>query len=555
MDSKFRLGSLGIRGRLFLGFALLVLPILIVIFVFLIKINEIEVFSRRMVDVILPTQTITSSLDAQLYETQLAAYKWLLLQDPEEKANWQRIWDDVKQSQDEMKDLASQNDNKEFMAHWENLNALYPKLQTVQSKLLAEQLSSSNETIKQIITSETRPILSEMIDHIDGPINGMQHREGGLFDIQSDQLSQKAKIILEDIDNLRTLAYFLFCITLGLASVISFLTARKIIQPVKAYSKYSSNIAAGDLTQRLTIQNDDEMGVLGKDLNSMAESLAMITSKITEASFNMISLLEEVQHASDMQSTGVSEQASSINEITASLEEIDKSASQTMEKAKILGQIAEQTSQKGQMGLNAVEHSIEGMKSIQDKVQIIAKTILELSNQTQQIGEITTVVNTLAQQSKMLALNASIEAAKAGEAGKGFAVVAAEVKNLAEQSEQSTAQVQKILEDIRHGTEKAVIVTEEGAKGVAQGTGVVEQMGEIMRTLTEAINETMLASQQIEAAVRQESLGIEQITVGMNEINQVTSSFVNTVKETTDLISKLGVMAKSIKNSVDVYKV
>src|SRR6476469_851314 len=121
------------------------------------------------------------------------------------------------------------------------------------------------------------------------------------------------------------------------------------------------------------------------------------------------------------------------------------------------------------------------MKSVRDKVQIIAQTILDLSKQTQQIGEITSVVNNIALQSKMLALNASIEAAKAGEAGKGFAVVASEVKNLAEQSEQSTTQVQKILEDIRHGTEKAVIVTEEGSKGVAEGTTIVKQMGEIMQ--------------------------------------------------------------------------
>src|SRR4029077_15008864 len=114
-----------------------------------------------------------------------------------------------------------------------------------------------------------------------------------------------------------------------------------------------------------------------------------------------------------------------------------------------LGEIAERTQEKGQLGLEAVEQSIQGMKSVRDKVQMIAQTILDLSNQTQQVGEITSVVNTLAQQSKMLALNASIEAAKAGEAGKGFAVVATEVKNLAEQSEQSTTQVQKILEDIR----------------------------------------------------------------------------------------------------------
>ncbi|HSW71264.1 MAG TPA: methyl-accepting chemotaxis protein, partial [Gammaproteobacteria bacterium] len=226
-----------------------------------------------------------------------------------------------------------------------------------------------------------------------------------------------------------------------------------------------------------------------------------------------------------------------------------------IEKAKALGAAADRTREKGQRGLEAVEQSINGMKDVKDRVQTIAQTILDLSNKTQQVGEITAVVNGLAQQSKMLALNASIEAAKAGEAGKGFAVVASEVKTLAEQSEQSTTQVQKILEDIRHATEKAVMATEEGTKGVDYGTNLVEQTGDIVRSLSEVISETTTASQQIEAAVRQESIGIEQITAGMNEINQVTSEFVESVKQTTEAINNLSLISHNLKEQVDIYKI
>lgn len=328
-----------------------------------------------------------------------------------------------------------------------------------------------------------------------------------------------------------------------------------IVRTAAQYSEHSAKVASGDLTQRLQVDDSNEMRQLGHDLNNMTERLAEITKKITAASQSMSASLNEVKQVSDQQSVGVTEQAASINEITASLEEIDKSATQTMEKAKILGHLAMQTSEKGQMGLQSVEQSIGSMKAIRDKVQTIAASILALSHQTQQVGEITAAVNTLAQQSKMLALNASIEAAKAGEAGKGFAVVATEIKNLAEQSEQSTIQVQKILEEIRQATEKAVIVTEEGTKGVDQGTGFVEQMESIVRSLADAIYETMVASQQIEAAVRQESLGIEQITIGMNEINQVTNSFVATVKQSTESIHQLGIIAKNIKEYVDIYRV
>lgn len=613
-------GALGIRGRLFLGFSLLIVPIIIITILFLFKINAIEVFSRNLTEVIVPTQKLVGTLDTHIYETEIVEYEWLLAGDNQSKTQFSKLWKAIKQSQDEMTAISSKWTNRSLVQRWEDIQALYTPLFEAQSKVMETQ-PITNEEKSKLVDTEAKPIIKKIITLISGGISQSGKRQGGMFDIQGDQLAQDSHNILDSVGALQTMVYVLLFITVLLSIIVSILIARKIVLPLNsaidiakriasgdrdvefnidtggetgellnalrimqesiknnetklqeseantrklfenivqtadAFSKHSSRVAAGDLTERLHIESGDEMGHLGNDLNAMTEGLAMITKKITEASHNMFLALEEVRHAADMQSTGVSEQASSINEITASLEEIDKSATQTMEKAKILGQIAEQTSQKGQKGLEAVEQSIAGMKAIREKVQTIAKTILELSNQTQQVGEITAVVNTLALQSKMLALNAAIEAAKAGEAGKGFAVVAAEVKDLAEQSAQSTTQVQKILEDIRHGTEQAVIVTEEGTKGVDEGTGIVEQMGEIVHSLTEAINETMIASQQIEAAVRQESLGIEQITVGMNEINQVTASFVNTVKQTTESIKRLGEIAKNIKDYVDVYKV
>jgi methyl-accepting chemotaxis protein len=328
-----------------------------------------------------------------------------------------------------------------------------------------------------------------------------------------------------------------------------------IVNTAKLFSIYSNKVASGDLTQRLDIPNNEAMVQLGKDLNKMTDGLVEINQQISQACHNMVSTLEEVRHAVDMQSSGATEQAASVNEVTASLAEIEKSSTQTMQKAKALGKSAEITKEKGQKGLEAIENSIQGMKEIKEKVQTIAQTILDLSTQTQQIGEITAVVNTLAQQSKMLALNASIEAAKAGDAGKGFAIVAAEVKNLAEQSEQSTIQVQKILEDIRHAAEKAVMVTEEGTKGVDHGTELVEQTGEVVRNLRDVIHETSIATQQIEAAIRQESVGIEQITTGMNEINQVTSSFVESARQTMEAIGNLATIAKTLKENIDAYKI
>ncbi|CAM2732384.1 chemotaxis signal transducer [Legionella steigerwaltii] len=329
----------------------------------------------------------------------------------------------------------------------------------------------------------------------------------------------------------------------------------KLVNSSKKFRLHSSKVAAGDLRERLEIDKEDILQDLGKDLNLMTDGLASITKKITTVSNDIVTMVGTVLTSANEQAEGITSQASAINEISASLEEIDKSSKQTMTKAQVLREVAKNTYEQGKLGTESIEQSINGIKASEEKMKLIAQTILDLSNHTQQIGDITSVVNTLAQQSKMLALNASIEASKAGEAGKGFAAVATEVRNLAEQSEQSTVQVQKILEDIRRTTEKAVTVTEEGTKTLDSGTKLIEKAGQVIQTLSKMLNEASISSQHIEVAIRQEAVGIEQIVESMNEINRTTSTFSSGIKEMMAFIHNLDNIAKHLKDDVNIYKV
>jgi methyl-accepting chemotaxis protein len=329
----------------------------------------------------------------------------------------------------------------------------------------------------------------------------------------------------------------------------------KLVNSSKKFRLHSSKVASGDLRERLQIDREDVLQDLGKDLNLMTDGLASITKKITHVSNEIVAMVGTVITSAHEQAESITSQASAINEISASLEEIDKSSKQTMNKAQALREVAKSTYEQGKLGTESVAQSIYGIKASEEKMKLIAQTILDLSTHTQQIGDITAVVNTLAQQSKMLALNASIEASKAGEAGKGFAAVATEVRNLAEQSEQSTVQVQKILEDIRRTTERAVTVTEEGAKTLNSGTKLIEKAGTVIQALSTMINEASMSSQHIEVAIRQEAVGIEQIVESMNEINRTTSAFSSNIKEMMAFIHKLGEIAKHLKADVDIYKV
>ncbi len=544
--------TIGVRGRLLFGFTGITIIFLIAMFINLSMLTSVRKFTNQVVSYDLPSYDATADLNGALYATQLSLVNWILTNDSKYKDQFKSLWDVIDKRVTLLDQLSAMSgvNAVSFQKMLSDTKSDLSDLKSFQTQLISNP-DKLNAT--KLLQDEVSPIFIKTVSHINS--FDASNTETNMANLQFNKLQNGANEISTQLNTLIIAAYSLACLGIIAAIIIALLTSRLITRHINLYRQYSERIASGDLTHFISVETSDELGLLGKDLNTMTGSLSSITSEITEACHGMVSMLEEVRHVVDTQSSGASEQASSINEITASIGEIEKSTTQTLGKAKALGDVAKKINDQGQSGLEAVEQSVQGMKNVRDKVQLIAQSILDLSNKTQQVGEITAVVNNLAQQSKMLALNASIEAAKAGESGKGFAVVAAEVKNLAEQSESSTEQVQKILEEIRHATEKAVMATEEGTKGVDYGTTLVEQTGEIIRGLNEVIRETTMASQQIEAAVRQESAGIEQITAGMTEINQVTHSFVESVKQTTDAMSNLSTVAKDLKKHVDVYKV
>lgn len=551
---------LGIRGRLYVGFGAIILLMLISIIMVFIEITMIEEIANSIITVDIPLQKEVSDLESKITDFERSLLYYTVSHDAKLKPNVTNFWQDISVLQNNIDEYATHDANqsineKKYFKDWQQMKSL---IQQLKEKSTPITKTVDFNQVASLITTQLYPVFNQIDNLVHGSfhhtIDNKASHPNGMLDRVLLEINDDNNSVIHIVETIRIMQYTLFAIVVIISLLIIYFTKRGIINYVNIFRQQSNRIAGGDLTQRILLVTKDEMGQLGKDLNVMTDSLSRITKQITSDCHNMIISLEEVKQAANVQSTGATEQASSINEITSSLEQIEKSSNQTMEKAKALGATADRTREKSQLGLEAVEQSILGMKTAREKVQTIAQTILELSSQTQQISEISAVVNALAQQLKMLALNASIEAAKAGDAGKGFAVVAEEVKNLAEQSEQSIVQVQNILEDIRHASEKAVMATEEGTKGVDHGTGLVEQTGEIVRGLNAIINETSIASQQIEVAVRQESVGIEQITIGMNEINQVTSTFVVNVKQTLEAINNLTMIAKSLREYVDLYK-
>jgi methyl-accepting chemotaxis protein len=271
-----------------------------------------------------------------------------------------------------------------------------------------------------------------------------------------------------------------------------------------------------------------------------------LSTPLLRAAGNLQETVSQISAATTQLAASGTETAASIGETTATVEEIRQTAHVSSEKARGVENAAQQAVQVSATGRRAVTESIEGMYLIQQRMESIADSIVHLSEQCQAIGEIIGTINDLADQSNLLAVNAAIEAAKAGDEGRGFAVVAKEVRNLAEQSKQATAQVKTILSDIQKATTGAVMATEEGGKAVTSGVRQSEETGRAIEELAKSIESAAQAAIQIAATSQQQLIGMDQMAYAMENVNQATHQNVDAARQLEDSAHKLDQLGQGL---------
>jgi methyl-accepting chemotaxis protein len=330
---------------------------------------------------------------------------------------------------------------------------------------------------------------------------------------------------------------------------------RAIAAPLREATAAAARIATGDLrTDVPPATSRDEVGQLLTALGNMLQSWRALAAETSRGVTTLTAAAGEILASTAQGAASSAETAAAVSETTATVEEIKQTSLLSSEKSRAVSESAQQAARTASEGRRALEESMEGMQTIQEKMEAIAGTVVRLSERSHAIGEITASVAGLAEQSNLLAVNAAIEAAKAGEHGRGFAVVAQEVKSLAEQSRQATRQVRELLGDIQKNVGAAVMITEQGAKTVAQGVERTTQAGHAIRELADNMAEAAQAAVQIAVSSQQQLAGMDQVALAMENIQQASSENAAGSRQAEASAQNLHALGQSLRQVVDRFQ-
>lgn len=338
--------------------------------------------------------------------------------------------------------------------------------------------------------------------------------------------------------------------------IVAYFTARGIARPVVAMAEKVTQVSEGDLNVDVPhSKRSDELGALWNAFRLMIGNLRDQTKQVKDAVNVLAESSSEISGTVSQFVSNTSLTSAAVNQTVATVEELKQAAKVSSNQAKSVSTRAQQAVEVSHSGQEATEDTIQGMNLIKHQMESIGETVVRLSEQSRTIESIISTVQDLADQSHLLAVNASIEAARAGEHGKGFAVVAHEIKSLADQSREGTEQIRSVLQETQKWVNALVMATEEGTKSVDNGVRQSSAAGQSIETLAKDVAASSEAASVIVASSDQQFVGIGQVASAVEHIDEIMKQNLAGATQIRDLAANLNTLGESLKDLVDKHRV
>ena len=331
---------------------------------------------------------------------------------------------------------------------------------------------------------------------------------------------------------------------------------RSITHPIKELVQVFSEIAEGegDLTKRLDIKTNDEVGTLAECFNRFVEKIHGIIGKVADVTNQVASSAEEVSSSSAQIASGSEQQSSQTEQVASAMQEITTSVVNVAESSSEAAKSAKDATETAHEGGEVVTQTIDGMNRIAKAVNASAGNIEKLGRNSEQIGEIIKVIDDIASQTNLLALNAALEAARAGEQGRGFAVVADEVRKLAERTTAATQEIGEMIKEIQSVTSMAVESMHAGTKEVESGVELANNSGRSLQNILETITRVTDMIQHIATAAEQQSSAGEEISSTIESVASVARETSECATQSSKTSQHLSTLAEELQHLVGGFK-
>ncbi|HDR4710265.1 TPA: methyl-accepting chemotaxis protein [Bacillus paranthracis] len=408
--------------------------------------------------------------------------------------------------------------------------------------------------------------------------NGTVYKVIGDFTNYSNEQAKLRDQSIKKIDQSSLQIEYVIFLSLVICIIVAMILAwwfsGKLVKPIQQIDGKLKELSSqeGDLTARLQVNSNDEIGTIATSFNKMLENLQHIINRVQKTSVEVQSASEnmlektnisreatiKVQSSMSSLNASIQSQSASMEESSTAMDDMTVSVQRIAESASSVTELAVATSEQANDGNTVIQKSVSQMTTIHDAVNATSEVVERLITHTKYIDTAVQSISNIAEQTNLLALNASIEAARAGEQGKGFAVVADEVRKLAEQSKTAATDINQLLHQIQQDTETANSMMSQGRSEASEGIHVIREAGNSFTTIVEQVNKVSTQMQDISATAEEMAASAEEMNASLNniasistEVSSETAATAQSAEKKVVTMNEMTQTAKQMKQTVE----